>query len=367
MKITIKTLQQKVFQVDAEGHDKVADVKKRIEETHGHPVANQKLIYSGKVLPDDKTVEACEIREKDFLVLMVSKPKATPASSSTVPTQPVQPAQPIQPTQPVQPTTTEPAPDPVQPTTEQPTQPSTTGDPGSGFLTGDALTAVINNIMEMGGFTREEVQRAMRTSFNNPDRAVEYLMNGVPAHLQAELAPQPPASQPAQSQPQQSPVNPAPAQQPVQQTAPANLFQLAQQQQQQRQQNPGGFGGGGGGIPHFTEDQVANMRQLIAQNPAMTQALLQQMAGTNPALLNQLGANPEAIIRQILQDQQGEGDDGDEIPPNTTVLSVTPEEQAAIQRLEALGFEQREVIEAYFACDKDEELAANYLFESSDR
>lgn len=27
----------------------------------------------GKVLPDEKTVEACEIREKDFLVLMVSK------------------------------------------------------------------------------------------------------------------------------------------------------------------------------------------------------------------------------------------------------------------------------------------------------
>ena len=28
---------------------------------------------SGKVLPDSKTVESCEIKEKDFLVLMVSK------------------------------------------------------------------------------------------------------------------------------------------------------------------------------------------------------------------------------------------------------------------------------------------------------
>jgi len=70
----------------------VADVKQRIEAAHDHPIANQKLIYSGKkrrnllihvqsftsprlgkVLPDDKTIEACEIREKDFLVLMVSK------------------------------------------------------------------------------------------------------------------------------------------------------------------------------------------------------------------------------------------------------------------------------------------------------
>ena len=65
MKITIKTLQQKIFQVflipitpwiscspaaqiEAEGEDTVADVKKRIEDSQGHRVADQKLIYSGQ-------------------------------------------------------------------------------------------------------------------------------------------------------------------------------------------------------------------------------------------------------------------------------------------------------------------------------
>jgi len=59
--------------------------------------------------------------------------------------------------------------------TEQAGQPPTTGGPSSGFLTGAALTTAVDNIVDMG-FPREEVQRAMRASFNNPDRAVEYLM-----------------------------------------------------------------------------------------------------------------------------------------------------------------------------------------------
>lgn len=63
MKITVKTTQQKVFQVsnylfilyfnftfiqiDVESGDTIADLKAKIYELQGHPVAVQKIIYSG--------------------------------------------------------------------------------------------------------------------------------------------------------------------------------------------------------------------------------------------------------------------------------------------------------------------------------
>ncbi len=59
----------------------------------------------------------------------------------------------------------------------------------------------------------------------------------------------------------------------------------------------------------------------------------------------------------------GEEDEGEGSQQPGT-LNVTEQEMEAIERLASLGFSKNKAAEAYFSCDKNEEMAANFLFES---
>ncbi|KAK9247149.1 XPC-binding domain-containing protein [Lipomyces tetrasporus] len=365
MQLTLRDIKRQKWTVEVDPSDTISKVKELIQADKGWDSTQQMLIYSGKTLVDDRTVESYNIKETDFIVCMVSKKKsatAAPAaegSTSAVPATPVPapvstPAAPV-PSTPAPPATAVPSETPVVPTpTPASSAPGSSGfnDP-SAFSTGSARQAAIDNMIEMG-YEREEVEKAMRAAFNNPDRAVEYLLTGIPEHLVPEVpqsAPQPAATSPP---PAAAPdAVPAAAGAPV---APANLFEAAAQATQQRP-SPTEQAAPGANLDFLRNSaQFQQLRDLIRQQPQFLEPILQQVAQSNPQLAALIQSNPEEFVRLLTEGAEDE-------PGRGYQIEVTPEESAAIDRLCSLGFHRQVVIQAYFACDKNEEIAANYLFE----
>ncbi|KAM6304459.1 UV excision repair protein RAD23 homolog B isoform 1-T1 [Podargus strigoides] len=398
MQLTLKTLQQQTFRIDIDPEETVKALKEKIESERGKdafPVAGQKLIYAGKILNDDTALKEYKIDEKNFVVVMVTKPKAaagvtqqsnttTALSSTTAPTPVAAPvAAPVP--APVPPP---PAPEAVAcelapvsaPKEEKPARnppeaqaavspastDSTTGDTSRSNLFEDAISALVvmlllvtgqsyenmvTEIMSMG-YEREQVIAALRASFNNPDRAVEYLLMGIPGDNQA-------VAEPPQASTGASPSSAVAA---AVATIPTTASSV-------------------GGHPlEFlrNQPQFQQMRQIIQQNPSLLPALLQQIGRENPQLLQQISQHQEHFIhmlnepvlesRQGLSARDGVASTGGAAETGSDLMNyiqVTPQEKEAIERLKALGFPEGLVIQAYFACEKNENLAANFLLQQN--
>lgn len=123
------------------------------------------------------------------------------------------------------------------------------------------------------------------------------------------------------------------------------ILQAAAQAAQQSGGVPAGGGGGGslggGAVPPELQQlrdtpAFQQIRQLVQQNPAFIQPLMQQLAATNPALGEHISQHPETLF-QLLGGELPSGEDAEgAIPPGA--IQVTEEEHQAIQRVRALPF-----------------------------
>ncbi|XP_042241909.1 UV excision repair protein RAD23 homolog A-like isoform X3 [Homarus americanus] len=317
--LTLKNLQQQTFTVEIELSATVRALKEKVEKEKGtdYPAIGQKLIYAGKILQDDTTLDSYNIDDKKFLVIMVTKPKAAPPppgptdptvidepmeastqestepSSSSVTTPSTEASSVAASTTTSTSTTTTTTSTTTQPTAASntqsttATQPSTGGSVGSAeslLVMGEEFNRMVENIMEMG-YERLQVERALRASFNNPYTAVQYLVDGIPPNLDEPAA------------------------------------------------NPAGSGEG--------EEQVAAEGEPDPDGGSTGGSGGTQSSGGGTS---------------------GGSGSGRAVPGQNAIL-VSPQDRDAIERLKALGnFPEDVVIQAYFACEKNENLAAEFLF-----
>lgn len=204
------------------------------------------------------------------------------------------------------------------------------------------------------GFPRDQIDAAMRAAFFNPDRAVEYLLNGIPESARQEQRQAAASPQPAQNQAQQPAATTGTGNEPAQQAGdePVNLFEAAAQAGGGRGgagargagAGAGGLGaalgsgaqGGQGGEGGATaldflrnNPQFQQLRQVVQQQPQMLEPILQQVAAGNPQLAQIITQNPEQFMQLLAEDA---GDDV-ALPPGTQQVSVTEEEREAIERV----------------------------------
>ncbi|KAI4892518.1 hypothetical protein NFI96_013278 [Prochilodus magdalenae] len=391
MQITLKTLQQQTIHIDIDD-DQTAPYRTTIEQDHHHweiivnpavkalkekieaekgrdsfPVSGQKLIYAGKILQDDTPIKEYKIDEKNFVVVMVSKTHFYYVYVAVTETE---------------------------------------------------YQTMLTRIMSMG-YERERVVAALRASFNDPHRAVEYLLNVFQFHCPTPVCIVCPKEE-AESKELleeferghmlalreeewvflQSPCRKPP------QLLPTCLAQIYTQLRVSLSQI----------LPHgenpleFLRSQphIQNMRQQVQQNPSLLQSLLHQLGRENPELVQ---VNTHALkdmltfslltmqIYQIVYRNRANGEknlcretDGLQSPNSAPAgegegpegvenadlgalgdegasvdyIQVTPQDKDSIERLKALGFPEPLVVQVYFACEKNENLAANFLLNYND-
>ncbi|XP_060661175.1 UV excision repair protein RAD23 homolog A [Drosophila nasuta] len=443
MIITVKTLQQQTFTIDFDPERTVLELKNQIFNERGvdYIVEKQKLIYAGVILTDERTISSYKVDERKFIVVMLTRDlsgSGNCANSSTTTTVVVQ--QHKQQRSSNETTNGKSSStadlkskaeykandgDELEARTskgnlgggnseEQKT--STSADSGvapvsfsnidlvgglanpslqnraeSNLIMGEEYNTAVASIVEMG-YDRDQVERAMAASYNNPERAVEYLITGIPLEtndLNTNTNSNDDAENTEESLHQESLSD-------LQTQSISDPFEFLR-----------------------TQPQFLQMRALIYQNPHLLHAVLQQIGQTNPALLQLISENQDAFLQMLNQPLEGEiGDNAQRIglaqtptnlrhqtgnlgsailqestgdnsqrsvaraenapendpslmapeynlPESLTTIRLTPQDQDAIERLKALGFPEALVLQAYFACEKNEQLAANFLLSSS--
>jgi UV excision repair protein RAD23 len=188
-------------------------------------------------------------------------------------------------------------------------------------------TEQINALVDMG-YEKEKVERAIKAANGSIDLAVEYLNE--------------------EQIPNQNEPNTGNANSNIPSSSNSNL-------------------------PEELKKNASIIKCLCMNNPEKLPSILTNLKEHSPQLF-ELIKQHEEDFKNLLVSPLSEEDIRNfqsiqqelRRPPGQTIR-LTKEESDAVKRLQELGFSQADAVQAYFACDKNEEMAANFLFEQKMR
>lgn len=324
MKLTIKTLNQAIFKIDIDPEKTVKDLKDTIEKDQGkeYPCGSQKLIYNGKILADENKLAEYEFDEKKFVVLMITRPP--PAPKPAVKSEPMV-------------NKNEEASKPAATRRSTNPAPSSTTRPAS---TTTSIASTPNTIPSSTTTSTSTTTTTDVAQSRNPQTPVSTRGSALSDIAAISMG-----------EPQMA----------------SRLAALMSQ-------------------PHFRQ-----MQDLIQQSPHLLSATIESLAASDPELYSFISENPDVFIsalnhpplpvsrsgvpssgqrhasqgRSGSQQAVGVQGGGGHQPVMDQLLGdgVSEHDKEAIERLKELGFSEYLAVQAYMACDKDEQLAANLLFQ----
>lgn len=346
MKLILKTLKQVQHEIEIDNEDAtVKDVKDLTEKKYNFPAETIKLVFNGNVLKDESKLKESNINDGNVIVMMFSKAKVQNKA-------PVVEEKPQEKNETVTTNTTTTV--PTSTTVNNNTVPSSNINTGvnpnpkvaqNTSQNQPDYTNEVNTLVEMG-FPKEYSETAIKAAKGNVTLAIEFLYNGIPDNL----------------------VN-------------------QQNQNSSEPQNVQGQGNEQGEMSSL--DIVRRIASIIkvlcANDPTQLQNIIMSLQQTRPELI-ELIKQHESEFKTIIQSQVTEddisafqqfhselgieggsrstGQSGQEgAQGRDGTIRLTKPEYDAIQRLKEFGFSEMEAAQAYFACDKNEEYALNFLFE----
>mmetsp|Transcript_20934 Transcript_20934/g.31241 ORF Transcript_20934/g.31241 Transcript_20934/m.31241 type:complete len:318 (+) Transcript_20934:128-1081(+) len=301
MKLNIKPLSGAQFELEIEETATVVQLKESIAAANPDLAAgSSKLVCNGKILADASTLQASNVADGGLIVVMMPKKTgATPAAAaSSTPAPAAAPA----------PT---PAPAPV-PAAAAPA-------PAPGTVGGAPSPEAVQMLCEMG-FPRSDVERALRAAFNNPDRAVDYLMGGIPPHLMPIAE----GHAPPQPQPQAQPQQPMP-----QMPSPP--------QASGQQQNP--FRGG---LPNMPPMQLAtgplaklqnhpmfiSLKMAVQKNPGALNQVLSYIYKLDPSMVTLIAEHQEEFVEMLQESSSSSSGGAAAHDPVQSMIAMLQQAQA---------------------------------------